>query len=216
MTPYTDEIRMAGPVPEFGIEQDDTLQSAMEKIGIAFAKVEKMLDKEFHPAPQPITLDSIKISDDFFIGNGLSYDAKQFEGKTIFVEAVRQQQDVSVTFKTVDFDIPPGTFLASNIVNVSGQRDMGRTEITNTKNKEMTLSVGYNRFPVVIEARVVFTTPTGDVELRKAINISSEKDFAQATPYDVIDRTTQAKPIGLKGLLKQFEGRIKAVENPKK
>lgn len=216
MVTYTDEIRMSGPIPEFGIKQDDTLQSALEKMASAFMEKIQIIDKEIFPVSPEVTTESIKHIGDIINGTELASDAKALEGSTVKVEFARQTEDVQLTFKATDFPIPEGSVIRSSRVNISGERYMGRNEIANTDQPEMVVSIGYNRFPITVDARVVVNTPTGEVELKKVLRYESAKDLAQETPYEVIDRTTQAKPTNLKEVLKQFDSRIKSVENFKK
>lgn len=213
---FTDNIKMAAPIPELGINEGDTFQSALEKFAVIITDIRTLLNNEVYPGAPAMSTDQIKHDDDTLLSpDGLSPDAAQFDGKKIKIESVRHDETVDITFKTTDFDIPAGSTLASSIVNISGQRNMGRTEITNTKERELVVNVAYNRFPVTLDARVVYTTATGDVELRKSIVINSDKDFSQETPYEVIDRTTNSKPTYLKDTLRQMSGRIKSLESGK-
>lgn len=213
---YSDEIRIAAPIPEFGISQDDTLQQALEKMAKAYAEIKSLLDRELYPVSQEMTTENIKHVDDTLSGSGMSPDAMQFDGTKFKVEAERQPEDMKVTFKAVDFEIPAGSSVASSKVNISGQRHMGRSEIINTDQKEMTVNIGYNRFPVTIDSRVVLTTPTGDVELKKQVVINADKTISQETPYEIIDRTSQAKPSDLKEVIRQFNSRIQSLEATKR
>lgn len=214
MITYTDEMRVASPIPQLEISQDELLQSAIEKLAKAIVDIRGMLDREFYPAAAPVSTDAIK-HEPGSISKGGS-DADQFEGTKLKIETTRNDQDMSVTFKAVDFEIPAGSTLASSTVNVSGQRDKGRTEIINSKEPEMTLSVAYNRFPITLDSRVVITTASGDVELRKKLVINSDKSISQETPYEIVDRTIQSTPTTLQDLLVQFDTRLKSVEAAKK
>ena len=218
MTTYTDQIKLSAPIPGLDLAQGDSLQDALEAIAEKFADIDKVLEKELFPSgPTDISAKHIKYTGDDTLTGSLSAEAIQLEGSLLKVEATRQDQAVDVTFKAADFTLPAGAKIARSTVNVSGQRDQGRTEIANhTRNTEATMSIGYNRFPVIVDARVVVSMPDGgEVELKKTIQIDSAESFSQETPYELIDRTTKAKSTDLEAAFKQMSARVKSLENRK-
>lgn len=214
MNIFTGDIKLSAPIPELDLQTGDSLQDALEAIASEFGKINGLLEKELFPnSPTEITAANVKFVSDESITGSLSADAMQFEGSLLKIDAVRQENDVSLTFKAADINIPAGSQIVSSTVNITGQRDLGRTEIANhTKTTEASMSIAYNRFPVTVDARVVILTPTGEVELRKSIQVDSAKTISQETPYDITDRTTQAKPSDMEGAMKQALARIKSLE----
>jgi len=215
MDSWTEDIKLSGPIPELDLQTGDSLQNALEAIAKEFGKINQLLEKELFPSSSTeITAANVKYVSEDPITGSLSGEALQYEGSLLKVEAVRQDHDVTLTFKAADFELPAGAKIASSTVNISGQRDSGRTEIANhTRNTEASMSIAYNRFPVTVDSRVVIMNAAGEeIELRKSVVVNSDKTYTQETPYEITDRTSQAKPTDLEGALKQFSARIKSLE----
>lgn len=213
---YTGEIRLSAPIPSLGLAQDATLQDALEAIASRLKKQDDLLEREIYPPAPSISTDDIKYTGEGFSTTGLGPEAQELEDNARFkIETVKGSDDVEVKFNVTDFDLPEGSAIASSVVNMSGELHMGRSEITNTKQTGGTVNVPYARFPVTVDARVVVATPKGDVELRKSVTLTSDKNVAEETPWQVTDRTTQPKPTNLTEVFSQMNARLKSAEKKK-
>ena len=215
MVQFTADIRLSAPIPSLNLPKDSSLQDVLEAMAAELARQSQLLESEIYPAGQTITTDDIKYTGDHFSSNGLSPTAAQFEGSPLKVETIKNANDIELKFKATDFDIPADSTIASSTVNITGGLSMGRTQILNTIEPAMNQSIGYARFPVTLDARVVVTTPKGDVELKKSVTISSDGEISQEIPYEVIDRTTNPKPTNLTELAAQISDRLKIAERKK-
>lgn len=215
MVTYTNDIRLSAPIPSLDLPKDATLQEALEALAALANSHEDLLQKEIYPVASSMSTDDIKYTGDAFSAKGLSPMAQQFEGTKLKIETVRTDQNVELKFKSTDFNIPEDSTIASSVVHISGSVSMGRSEILNTKEPGMNVNIGYARFPVTLDARVVVTTPDGDVELKKTMTISSEEELNQEIPYDIVDRIPQKKPTNLTEVFDQLGNRLKAAEKKK-
>lgn len=214
MRTYTDEIRLSAPIPALGLGKDATLQEALEAIVKRIQQAEDVLEKEIYPPSPLITTDDIKYTGDGFSPNGLGPEAIELEEAARFkLETVKGEKDVELKFKATDFKLPEGAVIASSTVNISGELSMGRSEITNTKQPGGTINVAYARFPITVDARVIVNVPDkGDIELRKTMQITSDKEIIEETPFQITDRTVQAKPTNLTEVFSQLGTRLKSAE----
>jgi hypothetical protein len=217
MRSYTAQILLSRPIPSLGLSQGASLQDALEAMAERIVKQDELLQREIFPADFNITTDDIKYTGEGFSSTGLGPEAQELEENAkLKIETVKGDSDVELKFSATDFGLPEGAVIASTVVNVSGEMHMGRSEITNTKQQAGTVNIGYARFPVTVDARVVVNVPgKGDIELRKTMEITSDKDINQETPFQITDRTVQKKPTNLTEVLAQTGSRLKSAERKK-
>lgn len=211
---YTDEIIHNEAIPELGLPTGSSLTQIISALVAKGVNVDKLLDKELFPATPAKTTDDITYKGQADT-NQLGIEAQKLTGSALKVSVTRQDNAADVLYKVDDFELPEGASITSTVVNISGQKVNGRSQIVpNGKSRSMDVSVGYNMFPITIDARVVVATKTGEVELRKSTVLQANESASVNEEYEIIDRSAgQAGDIKLTNKIEQYEARLRKAES---
>jgi hypothetical protein len=214
---YADEIIFSKPIPSLGLPAGETLETVILKLAEKLAEASGTLERELFPSGNNaiVSTADIKHNGGFGVpGNGI--EAQKLEGSEFKVKAERGEKAIDVSFDAAELiKLSEGQQIVSTTVNISGQKLHGRSQIANTKESKLRTSIEYSRFPVTLDARVMVATADGDVELRKQFKITSDESIEQATPYEVIDRTSRNNPTNLEEVMLQVDARLKNLETKK-
>ncbi len=218
MLTYADEITFGESIPELGTGPEATLKDVILKLVEVVFKQNDLLQRELFPVTSNTAITAKDIAFDDPDSGNLSIEAQKIQGSEIKVKMERGSEAATLSYDLEEMlTLPEGSKIASAVVNISGQKLNGRTQVVPaSKQKSMSVSIGYNRFPVTLDARVVvLTKDDGEVELRKTIEVKSEKDITQTTPYEVIDRTSAPATGDLESAIKRIAARVTHLETKK-
>lgn len=208
---FTDEIRHEEAIPELGVDAGSSLAHIINKMVEKFVDINNAMDKEtFSASASGISAKNILYSNEQPLSLGV--EAKKLTDSIFSVSLDRGDNVADISYATDAFVVPDGSKIVSTSVNISGQKHNGRTQILNTKSNKLTHSIQYNRFPIIVDARVVVATKTGDVELRKTVVLAGDKTVKQSLQYDIIDRSIQRVDNTLDGVIRDLDDRLKRIE----
>lgn len=207
----SEEVIHGKALPALGLGADAKLSDIISKISDRLENIEKILNKELFPPvnDKPITTDDI-ISPAAPVT--LRSDALALKESSLDYEVKKSETDVEITYDAHVSNLPPGSQVLATSVTISGQKRFGRTQIAATKKPRMTASIAYSRFPVTLDARVRVGTPTGDVELTRKVQVSSDEQGAFSQPYEVKDLSPVVNAASLTEVIAQMDQRLKNIE----
>lgn len=213
MYSFSDNVIHKDGVPVLGIAPETAISAIINDMAQRIAELESRLSKEQFAVASESS--AIEAKDIVVSGpSEKSEEAITLEGNNLDVNLVKDGTTVTLSYNALPSSPLPGAYkVTGTFVRVDGQKQFGKTKIATTKQPIMKMDIPISRFPVTLDATVTITTPRGDLDLKRKINISAEEVGDQIHPMEIIDRTPSSATTKLDDRLNQLDLRLKNVEN---